>query len=189
MAKITIKHTAYGFAMFFFLGMLVHSLFEKETGVAKAGVGIVEEGTISNIYAVADEIGKMKLVPLDNYWKERFAAAKDDENDGYYSGLSNPLKRSAGSLSITNRKCHPDSSKYGPRLRACEEKWRPVIDRNSEIGERRIKALQMLRVEIEAERNRLKANELSELRSNVVSRAHLSIGESEIVFSDKIDKE
>ena len=137
-----------------------------------------------DLIAHADSIGKLKLLPEEDCWKERIAADQADEKEGYHSGFSYPgHRRRASSYSITNRNWRPDVSKYGPRLRACEEKWRPIIEQNVEIGERRRAALQDLRIAIESLPDNLDSATFCKLRSTVVSRAKLSAQEAAAVFA------
>ena len=137
-----------------------------------------------DLIAHADSIGKLKLLPEEDCWKERIAADQADEKEGYHSGFSYPgHRRRASSYSITNRNWRPDVSKYGPRLRACEEKWRPIIEQNVEIGERRRAALQDLRIAIESLPDNLDSATLCKLRSTVVARARLSAQEATAVFA------
>ena len=137
-----------------------------------------------DLMVLADSISKLQLLPMEDCWKERIAADQADEKEGYHSGFSYPShRRRASSYSITNRNWQPDISKYGPRLRACEEKWRLILEQNVEIGERRRVALQDLRIAIESLPDNLDSATLCKLRSTVVARARLSAQEAAAVFA------
>ena len=75
------------------------------------------------------------------------------------------------------------TDKYGPRLKACYEKWRPVVEHNYEIGERRNVALKKLRHNINIKLQDIDDEFVSGLRSNIISRAHLSQKEADMIFS------
>ena len=129
-----------------------------------------------DLIAHADSIGELQLLPMDGYWEEWKSADAEDEKEGFKR--KRPL-----SMSIMSRNWRPDVSKYGPRLRACEEKWRPIIEQNVEIGERRRAALQDLRIAIESLPDNLDSETLCKLRSTVVARARLSAQEATAVFA------
>ena len=129
-----------------------------------------------DLIAHADSIGELQLLPMDGYWEEWKLADAEDEKEGFKR--KRPL-----SISIMSRNWRPDVSKYGPRLRACEEKWRPIIEQNVEIGERRRVALQDLRIAIESLPDNLDSATLCKLRSTVVDRAKLSAQEDAAVFA------
>ena len=131
---------------------------------------------------LADSIGKLVPVPVNDYWSERRLADQADEKDGFHSGLSYPGHRQPGSMNITNPNRRLDTSKFGPRLKACEEKWRPILDKNREIGTRRTQAVHELRKAFVAAKVDMTEEECRHLASNVVERAHLSSGEAEQIF-------
>ncbi|MBQ3672526.1 MAG: hypothetical protein II924_03095, partial [Kiritimatiellae bacterium] len=78
------------------------------------------------------------------------------------------------SMNITDPNRRLDTSKFGPRLKACEEKWRPILDKNREIGTRRIQAIRALRTAFLAAKVDMKEEDCRQLASNIVERAHLS---------------
>lgn len=123
---------------------------------------------------LADSIGELTRIPVDDYWTERRLADQADEKDGFHSGLSYPGHRQPGSMNITDPNRRLDTSKFGPRLKACEEKWRPILDKNREIGTRRIQAIRELRTAFLAAKVDMKEEDCRQLASNIVERAHLS---------------
>ena len=129
-----------------------------------------------DLIAHADSIGELQLLPMDGYWEEWKSADAEDEKEGFKR--KRPL-----SMSIMSRNWRPDVSKYGPRLRACEEKWRPIIERNHEISECRRAALQELSTALSTRLEGLKGESLSLLHSNIVVRANLSPVEADWLFS------
>ena len=141
-----------------------------------------------DLLSQADSIGELVPLPTDDYWKEMIAADQEDEKDGYDSGLSYPGRRRPISFSTMDRMWRPNTDKYGPRLRACYEKWRPVIERNHDIGQRRDAALKELRNSIDIKAKDIDDKFISGLRSNIISRAHLSSKEADMLFSPKNTK-
>ena len=131
---------------------------------------------------LADSIGELRRIPVDDYWTERRLADQEDEKDGFHSGLSYPGHRQPGSMNITDPNRRLDTSKFGPRLKACEEKWRLILDKNREIGVRRTQAIQELRKAIIAAKVDMTEEECRQLAANVVERARLSPGEAEQIF-------
>lgn len=135
----------------------------------------VPEETLQRVMSLADSIGELKLLPMDGYWDERKIADAEDEREGF--------KREAPlSVSIMGRNWRPDISKYGPRSRACEEKWRPVVEQNAKIAEQRRSALQRLRAVLETQLQGRDGESLSVVRSNIIVRAHLSRQEADLLF-------
>ena len=131
---------------------------------------------------LADSIGGLTRIPVGGYWAERRLADQEDEKDGFRSGLSYPGHRQPGSMNVTRPDKPLDMSGFGPRLRACEAKWRPILDKNREIGAQRTQAIQELRKAFVASQGDLTEKARRNLSSNIVERAHLSPREAEQVF-------
>ena len=141
-----------------------------------------EVSPFQDMLSLADSLGELQPLPMDHCWEELIAADEEDEKEGYRSGLSYPGHRRPGSISITSSRWRPDTSRCGPRLRAALDKWRPIIERNSLIGERRREALRVLRTDMEARLNGIDAEVLRQLRLDIVGRAHLSQLEEDQLF-------
>ena len=147
-----------------------------------ATAGFMTNSTIVAVMDDADMVSGLELLPIDGYWEEFKAAAVEDEKDGYHPRVSYPGHSGVGSISIMERDWRPDTSKYGPRLKACVEKWRLTIEHNFTVGEKRRKALQSLCEAVREQRPQLAEDEFAILLSNVVERAHLSPKEVDMVF-------
>ena len=158
-------------------GMIVAAIIMWSTSHPDA------DAQFMDLLSLADSIGELESLPTDDYWKEMIAADQEDEKEGYDSGLSYPGHRRPGSFSIMDRMWRPNTDKYGPRLKACYEKWRPVVEHNYEIGERRNVALKKLRHNINIKLQDIDDEFVSGLRSNIISRAHLSQKEADMIFS------
>ena len=138
-----------------------------------------------NILSAADKIGELRLLPDEDYWKERIAADKEDEANGYHSSLSYPGHRISGSVSIMGKIKRPDTSKLGPRSKACEEKWKPILERNLDLSNRRVQEISSLHGVLLQKKPELGNREFESLCSNVVRRARLAPREVELLLRGK----
>ncbi len=144
-----------------------------------------ESGHFDDILIAADKIGELRTIPYEEYWRERIAADQEDARNGYPSKLSYPGHRKSGLISIMGRKRRIDISKLGPSSRACIEKWRSELDRNWDIGERRVKAISNLHEVLLERKSELTDEKFDNLCSNVVRRARLSPREVELLLRGK----
>jgi len=144
-----------------------------------------ESEHFDEIFAAADRIGELRTISYEEYWKERIAADQEDARNGYPSKLSYPGHRKSGLISIMGRKRRIDISKLGPSSRACVEKWRSELDRNWEIGERRVKAIGNLHDVLVEKKSELTDEKFDDLCSNVVRRAKLSPREVDLLLRVK----
>jgi len=144
-----------------------------------------ESGRFDDILIAADKIGALRTMQYEEYWKERIAADQEDVRNGYPSKLSYPGHRNSGSISIMGRKRSIDIKKLGPSSRACVEKWRSELDRNWDIGERRVKAIGNLHEVLLERKSELTGEEFDDLCSNVVRRARLSPREVDLLLRGK----
>ena len=150
-----------------------------------------ESRRFADILASADKIGELRYAPYSDpgtvygeYWKEKMAAAQEDAENGYPSKWSYSGGRLAGTVTGMSIR-RMDTSKYGPRLRACEDKWRPLLDRNNDIEKQRVKAIGSLRDAMFERKAELTDEKFSELCSNVVKRARLTPREVDLLLMGK----
>lgn len=136
--------------------------------------GNLSKEQFAEIAEAADVIAKFKLLPTEGYWDEFRAAAIEDEKEGYHPRVSYPGRRAAGSISITRRDWRPDTSKYGPRLKEVAEKWRPVIEQNFDVGEKRRELIVALCRMLREARPICSEDDFGVLLSEVAVRAGLS---------------
>ncbi len=153
-----------------------------------------ESDRFDEILVAADKIGELRYKPYDDYWKvydeywnERIAADQEDERNGHPPKVS--YRRNgrvcAGSISVMGKISRPDINKFGPRLKACEEKWRPVMEHNWDVGKQRVQAVGKLRGTLFERKSELTDEKFDNLCSNVVRRARLSPREVELLLKGK----
>ena len=151
-----------------------------------------ESGRFDDILVAADKIGALRYEPYDDdgsraygeYWNEKIAAAQEDAKNGYPSKWAPSGGRLAGTVTTMTR-VRPDISKMGPRLRACEEKWRPLLERNNDIGRQRVQAIGNLHRVLLQRKAELTDEKFDDLCSNVSRRARLSPREVELLLRGK----
>ena len=144
-----------------------------------------ESGRFDDILVAADKIGELRTIPYERYWKERIAADQEDERNGYPSKLSYPGHRISGVISRRGRKRSVNIDKLGPASRAFFEKWQPELDRNWDIGERRVKEIGNLHGLLLKRKSGLTDGEFGNLCSNVVRRARLTPREVKLLLTGK----
>lgn len=151
-----------------------------------------ESERLDDIFATADKIGALRYEPHDDdgskaygeYWNEKVAAVQEDAKNGYPSKWTSSGGRLAGTVT-TMTIGRPDVSKMGPRLRACEEKWSPLLERNYDIGKQRIQAIGNLHGLLLRRKAELTDEKFDNLCSNVVRRARLTPREAKLLLTWK----
>lgn len=162
------------------VGMLLFASCETGTGHS------------DDILLAADKIGALRYEPYDDdgskvygeYWNEKMAAAQEDANNGYPSKWTLSGGRLVGTVT-TMTIGRPDVSKMGLRLRACEEKWSPLLERNYNIGKQRIQAIGNLHGLLLRRKAELTDEKFDNLCSNVVRRARLTPREAKLLLTWK----
>ena len=151
-----------------------------------------ELGRSDDMLLAADKIGALRYEPYDDdgskaygeYWNEKMAAAQEDAKNGCPSKWSSSGGRLVGTVTTMTRG-RPDVSKMGPRLRACEEKWRPLLERNYDIGRQRVQAIGNLHSLLLRRKAELADEKFDDLCSNVVRRARLTPREVDLLLRGK----